>query len=358
MTTKGRKNISSRQRLWAFCCSLKLAVTLASLATLLIMGGSLVMHFTPEIFAGMEQEVMSIWLPWAWKQAPRLTWWVPLSGLCVFLFGVNTLCCFIDWLGKIRARWRKTGEYLIHAGFVLLVTAYAWGSVAGFRSGPHQIFPGERIDIPRMPGLTLQLDKFTPKMEPSGRPLDMINQLSLWKGPERVATAEVRINHPLIYDGLVILPTSFGQDLQGFRFNLRGQGLVDLTAGSSLPLSPQTTLVVEQLLPDALQNSQGRVMQVGTRLNNPALLISVKSGDTTTWQGWYFLRGMPPGGLIKAGVFLRPVEPIFRTFSLLTINRDPGDKLAMLGGILISIGVIFAFFSFYRKRAVGDRPEV
>jgi len=358
MNKKLRERRSILQRLWAIGCSLKLAIYLASAATLMIMGGSLVMHFNPQIFAGMEQEIMGIWLPWAWTKAPLLTWWVPLTGICVVFFAINTLCCLIDWFSKIRARWRKTGEYLIHAGFILLTIAYIWGNTTGFRSGPHKFFPGQSKAIPSMPGYELQMDKFTPKVEPSGRPLDMISEVSLFKNDRRVSQATVRMNHPLIYDGLVILPASYGQELYGFRFNLAGHGLVNLTNESTIPVTNSVSMKVHKILPDAMQNRQGKVMQVGNRLNNPALQVSVLQNGQTTWTGWYFLRGRPPEELSNAGIFLRPTEPIFKSYSLLTINRDPGDKLALLGIILISIGVVFAFFSFYRKRAQGDRPEV
>jgi hypothetical protein len=349
---------SPLQSLWSLCCSLKLAIVLASIATILIMGGSLVMHFNPAIFAGMEQEIMSRWLPQAWAQAPQLAFWVPLSGLCVLLLGINTLCCLIDWLFKIKTRWRKTGEYLIHAGFILLLIAYLWGNISGFRSGPHRIFPGDRIAIPNMPEYSLQLNEFTPQIDPSGRPLDMVNRVSLWKNEELVTKALVRINHPLIYDGLIILPTSFGQELQGFRFHMPNRGFVELAAGSRLPISPDIILEVLKLLPDARQDKQGRVVQVGIRLNNPAMLLSLSGPGGKQWKGWYFLRSPLPRALREAGVSLRPTEPINKTFSLLTINRDPGDKIALTGSICIATGVLFAFFSFYRKRAQGDRPEV
>jgi len=52
------------------------------------------------------------------------------------------------------------------------------------------------------------------------------------------------------------------------------------------------------------------------------------------------------------------VEPVLSIFSLLTINRDPGNKVALTGGLMITVGVIFTFFSFYRKRTIGDRPEI
>lgn len=343
---------------WALACSLKLAISLASTATLLIMVGSLIMHFNPAIFGSMEQQVMGQWLPSAWQRAPLLVAWVPLSGICIVLFAINTLCCTIDWLLKIKSRWRKAGEYLIHTGFILLTVAYLWGSLSGFRSGPHRIFPGERVEIPEMPGYSLYLQEFTPQLEPSGRPLDMINKITLWKDEKEVAQATVKINHPLIYDGLVILPASFGQDLQGFRFHIPAIGFVNLTTGSRLPVSGDLTLVVERLLPNARRNSQGVVMSSGTRLINPAMQLSLRKGTEDVWRGWHFLRETTPDALTDAGVYLRPVEPIYRTFSLLTINRDPGDKIALLGGICVSFGVVFALFSFYRKRALGDRPEV
>lgn len=358
MTDTVRKSLSLLQRLWLFGCSLKLAIALASAATLLIMAGSLVMHFNPAIFAGMEQDTMARWLPLAWSRAPLLVAWVPISGICVLLFGINTLCCTIDWLIKIKARWRKTGEYLIHTGFILLVIAFLWGNIGGFRSGPHRIFPGERLAIPNMPGYSLLLEEFTPQLEPSGRPLDMLNQVSLWEDGNEVAQALVRINHPLMHNGLVILPSSFGQEFKGFSFHMPGRGIVNLAAGSRMPISDNKEIVVKKVLPDARRNRQGVVMQAGNRLNNPAMLISLQGQGVQLWEGWYFMRRPLPQALSEAGLSLRPKEPIFKVFSLLTINRDPGDKMAAAGAVCICLGVILAFFSFYRKRAQGDRPEV
>ena len=345
-------------KLWALGCSLKLAIALASAAALLIMGGSLIMHFNPAIFAGMEEEIMGRWLPEAWSRAPLLVIWVPLSGLCVLLLAINTLCCLLDWLSRFRARWRKTGEYLIHTGFILLAIAYLWGNIGGFRSGPHRIAPGESMAVPDMPGYLLQLEEFAPQLGPGGRPLDMINKLVLWKNNQQVAQKTVRINHPLIYDGLVILPASYGQEVQGFRFHLPGRGYIDLTPGSRLQVSEGLLLVVDKFLPDARQDRQGRVMPGGTRLNNPAVQLSLFVASGPVWQGWYFLRRPVPDRLKNAGIYLRPVEPVLTTFSLLTINRDPGDTTALAGGLCLSLGVLFALFSFYRKRAAGDRPEV
>lgn len=345
-------------KLWSLGCSLKLAIALASAATLLIMTGSLIMHFNPELFGNIEQDIMANWLPNAWRRNTSLLVWLPLSGVCVLFFALNTLCCFIDWIVRFKARWRKSGEYLIHFGFLCLTFAFIWANTMGFRSGPHRIFPGESISIPKSPGYSLRLEEFNVQMEPNGRPLDMISNVSLWKDDQQVKNQTIRINHPLIFDGFIILPTSFGQEVRGFRFHIPGKGLVPLTKGERLPLDNGLSLLVNNFFPDARKNNLGQVAQTGSRLNNPALQLSLYGPSEKIWQGWYFLREPLPKALTNEGVFLRPVEPVINYFSLLTINRDPGDKLALSGGLCITVGVVFAFFSFYRKRALGDRPEI
>lgn len=345
------------RRLWRWGCSLKLAIYVASTATLLIMGGSLIMHRYPRVFGNLDQVLLGEWLERAWSQAPGLVWWLPLSGLLLALFALNTLCCLLDWLARVRSRWRKSGEYLIHAGFILLALAFAWNTFDGFRSGPHRLFPGERLELRDMPGYSLRLERFTPELSDTGRPLDMRNLVSLWEGDRLVKRAEIRFNHPLTHRGLVVLPTSMGQSLQGFRFHLPGEGLLNLMPGSRLPLAGGGYLEVLALLPDARRTGSGGALPGGDRLGNPAMQVRLSGPAGARWEGWYFLRASPPPALTAVNLFLRPVEPLFRNYSLLTVNRDPGSRLAAAGALCMTFGVGFAFVSFYAKRARGDRPE-
>jgi len=111
-------------RLWRFCCSLKLAIVLASAATVVMIGGSLLVPAYPRLFGPMDQLPLLQWWHTLGAGAPLRTWWVPAAGGLIVLLGFNTGCCFIDWLLHLRSRWRKTGEYLIHLGFVLLLAGY------------------------------------------------------------------------------------------------------------------------------------------------------------------------------------------------------------------------------------------
>lgn len=346
------------QRLWDLGCSLKLAIYAASAATLLVMGGSLTMVRHPRIFGGMDETTIDAWFAGAWAAAPHLTWWLPLTALCLAVFGVNTLFCLLDWLTHLRARWRKTGEYLIHTGFLLLLVGYVWGTLGGFRSGPHRLAPGEALTLPDLPAYTLRLDAFDPSFGPDGRPLDMVSEVTLLHGGGEVARGAVRFNQPLLHDGLVILTTSLDQRLAGFRSFVPGVGVVELAPGSRIELPDGGTLGVLNLIGDARRVADGRVIPVSDRLGNPAMQLLLLRPDGSAWQGWHFLREAPPEPLVAAGVAPQPIQPVAGYVSILTVNRDPGAGLALAGGICLTIGVVLAFFSFYRKRARGDRPQV
>ena len=202
---------------WKLFCSLKLAIVLASAVTLLTVGGSLLIPFNPRIFAALDSMPLGLWLSQIATQAPRMTWWIPVGGILVVLLGVNTLCCFIDWLCHFRARWRKCGEYLIHVGFVLILAAYLWGSQAGFRSEKNGLLIGQSKPLPQL-GVTLKLEAFEPVFNQAGRPIDMLNTLALYQGDQLLKRVQARTNHPLTWNGLVILPASYGQTMRGGRY--------------------------------------------------------------------------------------------------------------------------------------------
>jgi len=204
-----------QSRIWKLLCSLKVTIVLASSATLLSMGGSLLIPFNPQVFSELDSVSLGLWLEHAFGTAPGLTWWIPVAGLLVILLAINGLCCFVDWLFCFRARWRKTGEYLIHLGFVLLIGAFLWGSQTGFRTKAG-VLVGQGLALKEL-GVVLRLEAFEPIVNRQGRPIDMRNSLALYRGDELLVRATARFNHPLTWRGLVVIPSSYGQTTRGGR---------------------------------------------------------------------------------------------------------------------------------------------
>ncbi len=345
-------------RIWAWLCSLKLAIVLATAVTLLIMGGSLLIPGNPQIFGSMDALPLGTWLTGVGSREPGLSWWVYAAAGLVVLLGVNTLCCFIDWLSRLRSRWRKTGEYLIHLGFVMILAAYVWGSAAGFRSEGQRIAVGQTRAIPQMPGHYLRLEAFEPVFGPGGRPQDMVSSLTLLVGETEVARGSVRTNHPLTYQGLAILAASFDRSVEGFRFLQPGRGLITLTPGTALSLPGGALLEVLGFYPHAGRLPDGRVVSLGEALVDPAMEFRLRRPGEPPLRFWHFLKSGSPQQLSAAGLILRPAEPAFGFVSILNINRDPGTTLALVGAVAMTLGVLLAMISFYAKRARGDRPEI
>ncbi len=342
-------------RFWKFCCSLKLAIVLATLATFLLMGGSLLFPGNSQLFDQLDQMVLSDWLVSFANRKLVLSWWFYPFLLLMILLLINTACCFIDWAFHLRSRWRKGGEYLIHLGIVLLLSGYILGALGGWRHIALPCTVGTLTPLLNWPGHYLAVDKFKPVIAPSGQPTDMISEVRLLAGEKLLLAGKVQINQPLLKNGLVITPASFGRKPEGFIFRLKGQP-VTLKAGSLIQRQDGSRLKVLRFLPDARLGQNGQILYRSQRLGSPALELSFTTSTGRHWQGWYFLTQPPPP--ILRELQLRPLQPVFINYSSLTINYDPGARLAAAGGILTAIGCLLALVSFYHKRRKQDRPVI
>lgn len=344
------------QKLWKLLCSLKLAIITASIATFLLMGGSLLFPGNPQLFDPLDRMPLGTWLNEVAPLAPALSWWFYAFVIALGFLILNTCCCFVDWLRDFRSRWRKTGEYLIHLGTVLLFIGFCWGAVGGWR---HIALPctigGELTALPNWPGHYVRVDAFRPVLANTGRPLDMISQVSLLSGESEILQGEVRINQPLLHNGLVVTPASFGQQAVGFSFSVNGRTF-NLREGDRVELENGSRLEIKRFLADARYDEQGRLQYRNDRVGNPALELLFISPGGQSWRGWYFLSEPPPGALRTLSFI--PLRPIYERYTSLTINYDPGAGLSAAGAILIGLGSFLALVSFYRKRRRQDRPEV
>lgn len=346
------------KKTWNLCCSLKLAIYLASAVTLLLMGGSLLIPYNNRIFGPMDRMAIGDWMPQIAAANLDKTWWFYLAAILMALLGVNTLCCFCDWLWQIRSRWKKIGEYLLHLGVVLVLIAYLWGSSAGWRHNGMQFRVGTVTPLPNWPGHFLRVDNFKPLLSPNGPPRDMISEVSLLRGDQLLVHGKVQINRPLLHGGIVITPVSFGQKPVGFRALLPGLPPVELETGQRIVLTDRSLLEVLRFLPDARRKSSGEIIYRSGRLGNPAFELRYLSVNGKKWQGWYVAGERLPRELTAQGVQIRLLSPIYANYSSLTVNYDPGAALAAAGSGLMTVGVLLALFSFYRKRRQQDRPEI
>jgi cytochrome c biogenesis protein len=315
------------------------------------------MHARPDLFGGLDQKTLSRIYSDAARQAPFLSLWVPVAGVLIAAFALNTLCCLLEWLSQIRRRWRKLGEYLIHLGFCLLVIAFFWGDLKGERQS-RQVFLGEKTVLEKSNGLSIRVDDLRPVFdEKTRRPLEIVNHLTLFKDGQELSRQTIGANRPLVRDGYIVLPASYGQSVRGFTFSLPGRQPTLFEAGTRIQLTKGKSLQVIDFAPHARRmNSQ--VINFSERLVEPAFQLRLTQDEAVLWEGWYFLRHPVPEPLRQEGVKLRPLAPVEQTYAILTVNHDPAIQLAKIGGYCMTGGVFWALFSYYAKRRRKDRPEI
>lgn len=345
-------------RLWKILCSLKLAIVLATAAVVTVLLGSLLMPGRPEVFGAMDRMPLGDWYAQVGSQFPGQSWWVLGAGLLTVLLGVNTACCFLDWLLRLRTRWRKTGEYLLHLGFVLALAGYLWGSVAGFRNEGVRLMAGDTIPLPAWPGHYLRLEAVEPLPAPDGRTKEIAAEMALLRGDEEVARHRVRTNSPLLHDGLAVVPLAAVPTTAGLRVFASGIGYLDLVPGARIPLPNGAMLQVLRFFPWASRLSDGALVFHGEEPVRPAVELELSLPGSPPWRGWYLPDEGVPASLAKAGLAFQPMETVSTFSGIFAVNRDPGAPLAFAGGIAMSAGVLLALFSFYAKRARGDRPSI
>lgn len=335
------------RQLWKFCCSAKATIILTSATTLIAIFGSFQIMSNPRLFSTMDSKPLLEWWHSYLPQANYYSLWIPLCSLFVILLCLNTLCCFIDWACHFGSRWKKMGEYLIHLGFILVVIAYGWGSIYGMRSSNNGVTEGELIAIPSQNGYFLRLNSFQPQFAPSGRPVDLLSNVTLLKGDQELKTTTVRFNHPLTHGDLVILPGSYQQQAIGFSCFINKQ-LIELKKGSTHLLPSGLRINVVEFHPDIQRRASGSAANMP--LLNPAFLLELTGPAKEKKTIWYVVKQRVPQQLLAAGFSPQRLTPLYKNDSQLTINRDPGAPLAAVGGIAMALGVLISLRSFYAKR--------
>ena len=217
---------------------------------------------------------------------------------------------------------------------------------------------GEATPLPNWPGHALRVDNFQPVMTRMGPPEDMISEVTLLSGDKPLVKGKVQINKPLLHNGVVITPVSFGQFPVGLQVMLPGISSAALAQGERIALLGGKQLDVLRFLPDVSRNATGGIVYRSNQLGNPAFELRLSANNNTLWQGYYLPREQLPRVLRQHGIWIRPLSPLVENYSVLTVNYDPGAMLATAGSALMTIGVMLALFSFYRKRKLKDRPEI
>ncbi len=256
--------------------------------------------------------------------------------------------------GRIYARKGRIapwGAFLVHASILLIALGGLYGSLAGFRYAV-TLAPGEAVAIGggSQPGVgppfEIRLRSFTTELYPDGRVSDWISSLSVVRNGTEIANQDVKVNHPLSFQGISFYQASYAT-LYEAEWRRAGQPAGKIRAGEKQPiiLDEQQGVAVIPLkyLPD-FDPRQPHVSKSAEPLN-PHVICALYSGGRPLGMNAFPL-GNPitfPGS---------QTELIFRAVtqaSGLDVKYDPGLPLVFAGFAVMSAAF---FLSLYPRRRV------
>lgn len=248
-----------------------------------------------------------------------------------------------------RFRFMAFASLAGHVSLVLILAGAIIGGTFGYRNAQFVIAEGATLPTGTEAGLSLKLIDFTDSWytDVENLPSDYASQVELYKDGTKVAAQTIRVNEPLSYNGATYYQASYGsaavvtvKDSTGkvvydgglpldysFGSDNRAGGVIDLAGTGNqiyvIGTNGTTDTLVQpgQVLAEVVNPASSTTIDKGT----------IDQGKTQTLGGY-------------AVTFSRETK-----YTVLSINRDPGQILVWLGALLLFGGFTLVFLLPQRR---------
>ena len=282
----------------------------------------------------------------------RSRWfWILLSGTALL-----TLACVLNRLrSRHLAAIVRSGSFLVHLGAVLLIAGAGWSTWGSWRLDDIPLLPGQAVEpIPSWPH-GLRCDAFEVTFYPSGQPQDYRATVSVTTDNKDVFTHDLRVNHPLYYDGVGIYLKSYGTT-----------PTIKAIGADNTPLTMQSNTGDKSNGDLTLLMGQGETYEIDVPELDITLRLAASSRAEEVPQGGYFVEAIDRSAeIIAMGLVLpgKEFEIEKATFSLtqdryviIQAVRDLGFWPAILGATAIFLGIALSLFA-QRGRVERKRQD-
>ncbi len=249
-----------------------------------------------------------------------------------------------------RGRMSRLGVYLTHLSILIILLGALMGSLFGFR-GFVNILEGETVDrifmrnprgtAPTPLGFEVKCNDFRITyydVNPEERLVkEYVSTLTFLEGGREVMKKEVRVNHPLIFNGLRFYQSSYGSipeiALTVVRES-RGEDFSFLSFEGERVEIPDsgTSFQVLRYHPQIHDFGEGIAMLFSKPEAMPKRFMLLKATPKIVDGYTFTLKGVTQ-----------------RQYTGLQVTRDPGVGTVWVGCILLVLGLIVAFFFSHQR---------
>ncbi|MFH1016312.1 MAG: cytochrome c biogenesis protein ResB [Chloroflexota bacterium] len=259
------------------------------------------------------------------------------------------------YIAADKNRSFRLGTYVSHLSIVLFIIGFLIGSYFGFRDTDFIVTEGVTQDVGHNTDLSLSLESFVDEYYDDGMPRDYRSQVTLLENGQPVRREIVRVNHPLIHEGVRFYQSFFGPAVKVEIKDASGKVLLNDT----IPMTRVTGGQVRRNaaffdLPEVAMTAQ----LIGPAINAPDTILSEGELAVQVSHAGQAIdmnravRGVPQqiGGL--EFTYLDDAQ-----YSGFQVSRDPGNSLIWIASSLFVIGVGLVLYFPYKQVWVLVQPR-
>lgn len=257
----------------------------------------------------------------------------------------------------------KLGALITHIGLLILIIGGFIGGIFGF-NGNIAILEskiedtaytanGNELVLP----FSIYLESFkTEYYENTSQQSAFSSHVHFLKDNQTVANAEISVNKPFKYEGVTFYQSSHGiypnKDIL-FKISAHIEGADNVTEYTMKMDQefdiPELRLkgVLNDFAPALGKDSEGRLLNFSTNLVNPAVNIVFTDYEGVSSSEWILKNDPDSGDFGKIKIVFEKVTGL--EYSVLSARTDPGLPIIYLGFLILSLGVIIAFYVQHQR---------
>jgi cytochrome c biogenesis protein len=246
-----------------------------------------------------------------------------------------------------RFRWGPFGTVVAHLSIIIIMLGFVVSATTGFKDTNFVAPVGVDVPVGHGTGLTAKALSFTDTYYETGEPKDYVSDLVISKDGQQVARQEVRVNTPLIHNGVWFHQSFFG-------------------VGADVTVTEQGKTIFREMVPLKWQSNDGQQSIGQFQIPDKGISVYVIQAASGV-----VLADLPAGTVQlevhKDGVqdplgfpvvdqgASADIEGLTYTFERnrqytgLTVKQDKGSWLVWLGSALLILGSYLVFFMPHRR---------
>lgn len=252
-----------------------------------------------------------------------------------------------------KGGWGRLGSYLTHTGLVLLFIGGIITIKLGFTTNQWAA-PGEIFTAPGR-DFQVKIEDFRIEKNENGQVKDYICDVAVLENGETVTTKTIEVNSPLSYKGLSFYQSSYRENSKAVnRIAIQVTSLTDSQFDSTFISSINKVNLIDKdryafkvlnYIPHFMMDMDTRKVYSASEMpENPAVQIEFTKNDSLISRSWAFLRfpDMHQQADQPYNFNFLSYNPTYETG--LQIVYNPGASFIWGGFLLITLGIMFAFY--------------